>query len=73
MVSIPAVTPVTTPPATLAEAPELRQVPPVMLGVMVIVALGQTVADPDNVPASVAGLIVITWKALAAPHVPETL
>ena len=73
MVSVPAATPVTTPPDTVAVVAELRQVPPDTVAVTVVVAPGHTLVAPDSVPGSVAGVMLNTWNVLPEAHALEML
>jgi hypothetical protein len=69
MVSIPALTPYTIPPDTVAVALDAVQVPPaVPLDVNVTLDPVQTVAVPLMVPALGVVSMVITWLAVAVPQ-----
>ena len=69
MVSAPGVTPVTIPPAKVADALLMFQIPPEEVSVKVFVAPTHAKGDPIIVPAfGNGGLIVITFTAVAAPH-----
>jgi hypothetical protein len=69
MVSMPAFTPVTTPPdVMLVLAFVVDHVPPVLLLVNVIPEPTQTLKGPEIVPALGCGLTVITLLAVSAPQ-----
>ena len=68
MVARPAVTPVTTPPATVAFALLLLQAPPGAASVNVIVLPVQTAVGPVMVPVTSAAPTVITALAVADPQ-----
>jgi hypothetical protein len=59
IVSMPAVTPVTVVPATLALVLDALQVPPVAVDDKVMVAVSQTEIGPEIVPACGTALTVI--------------
>ena len=70
MVSVPPLTPVTTPlPVTVAKAILLLlQIPPDTLSVSVILAPAQTFEVPVIIPAEGYGLMVIVFVEIAVPH-----
>jgi hypothetical protein len=73
IVSMPAESPVTVPPATDAEVLLLLQTPPVVPSVKLIEEPVQTNAGPDMLPTTGELFIVIVLVAVPAPHAPETI
>ena len=74
IVSIPAVTPVTTPVAeTFALALVLLNVPPVVALVSVMLAPVHTLEGPDIVSTAVIALTMIRFIAIADPHELDTV
>ena len=69
MVVVPAETPDTTPPVTVARAVLLLlHTPPLVALVNVIVAAGQTFDNPVIIPANGSGFITIVFEEEALPH-----
>ena len=75
MIAVPAVTPVTEPAVpTVATAVLLDdQVPPGTASVRVMVPAGQTVAEPDRLPADGAALTETILVTDAVPHTVVTV
>ena len=71
--AVPAVTPVTVPPITVAEALLLLQVPPVVVLDNTVVAPTQTVDEPVMTPALVAAPMVIVLVVVAVPQISVTV
>jgi hypothetical protein len=69
MVSIPAETPVTVPPTTVAVALLLLHTPPVTASVKVMDDAWQTLAGPAMLPAVSTGLMLIVFVAIAVAQV----
>jgi hypothetical protein len=72
MVSIPGVTPVTTPPDMVAVALLLLHTPPVALSVRVTGKPVHTIAAPEMIPASGTSLIFMVFVAMSIPQILET-
>ena len=73
MVSNPALTPLTTPPATVALVFEALHTPPLAASVRVILAPTQTDDAPLILPASGVGLTSIVFVATAVPQLLVTV
>jgi hypothetical protein len=74
MTAVPAATPVTAPPRTVAvPVAPLVHVPPVTDGVRTVTALAQTMVVPEIVPANGSVLTLIVTGATAEPQLLLTL
>ena len=73
MLSVPAITPVTTPPKTVALLLAVLHVPPLAVSLKVIIEPKQTLVAPVIVPATGNGLTVITYIATAVPQLLVTV
>lgn len=73
MTTVPAATPPTIPPLTVAtDVLLLLQAPPGERSVSVVVAPAQTLATPDTEPAVGSGFTVTTDVATAVPQLFDT-
>jgi hypothetical protein len=68
-VSVPAVIPVTVPPSTEARVLVTLQLPPVTVGVMLIVDPAHTVPEPESVPAAGNANMVIVLVTVVVPQI----